>query len=433
MDRKPGFGERLRRLRLDRGLTQQQLAEPDYTAAYVSTIESGRRHPSPATIRHFAKKLAVDEVELVSGIPAELPVRLNLALQEAASVLYRGQYEDAGAQFEAIEAEAATHGLKRLQAKSIEGRALANERRGASEVALGLYKRALEFWSEEPLPLRAEAVAGRARCEQLTGDLSLALYLLDSYRVALEQGKLKDPAALMRTYSSLIWPLSEAALHDRAAWAAAQALKLEPHVPSEDEIAKMHINVARELYRQGRVTDALSSLQRAEDVYRSLNWSAELARAHGSRAMVLAGQGNLAGARAEIQQTMHLLKGTHSVLSKGRALNELGQLERIAGNLPEAFEALSEALQLLDGEVDATELGRTHRELGLCHAADGAAEAAEKHLRSSIILFRRVLNSLELAGAYRLLGDVLCDRGYAESGREAYREGLLSLENSTAA
>lgn len=433
MDEKSGFGERLRRLRLDRGLTQQQLAEPDYTAAYVSTIESGRRHPSPATLRHFAEKLSVDEDELVSGIPAELPVRLNLALQEAAAVLYQGQYEEAASAFERVAAEAANHGLKRLQAKGVEGSALSNERRGAADVALDLYKVALELWGKEPLPLRAEAVAGRARCEQLKGDVSLALYLLDSYRVALEQEGLQDPTALMRTYSSLIWPLSEAALHDRASWAAAEALKLEPHVPNEDEIAKMHINVARELYRQGRVSDALSSLQRAEDVYRSLNWSAELARAHGSRAMVLAGQGNLVGARAEIQQTLELLKGTHSVLSKARALNELGQLERIGGNLPEAFEALSEALQLLDGEVDAAELGRTHRELGLCHAGDGAAEAAEKHLRTSINLFRRSSSSLELAGAYRLLGDVLCDRGRGDSGREAYREGLLSLENSTAA
>ncbi|MDQ3620236.1 MAG: helix-turn-helix domain-containing protein, partial [Actinomycetota bacterium] len=36
------LGTNLRRLRLQRGLTQRQLAEPAYTDAYVSTIEAGR-------------------------------------------------------------------------------------------------------------------------------------------------------------------------------------------------------------------------------------------------------------------------------------------------------------------------------------------------------------------------------------------------------
>ncbi|NUS53369.1 MAG: helix-turn-helix transcriptional regulator, partial [Streptomycetaceae bacterium] len=40
------FGERIRRLRVHKGLTQRALAEPGYTAAYVSSVEAGRREPS---------------------------------------------------------------------------------------------------------------------------------------------------------------------------------------------------------------------------------------------------------------------------------------------------------------------------------------------------------------------------------------------------
>jgi transcriptional regulator with XRE-family HTH domain len=432
MDNQVAFGQRLRRLRTSKGLTQSQLAEP-YSAAYVSTIEAGKRNPSAAALRHFAAKLEIDETELISGVPSDMPVRLNLALQEAAATLFKGGYEDADAAFTEVATEAATYRLKRIEAKALEGRATAAERQGDPGAALELFRAALDLWAAEPLPLRAEAVAGRARCEQMQADVPLAIYLLESYLVALTQEGLRDPAALMRTYSSLIWPLSEAGLNDRAAWAASEALKLEPHVPDRDEVGKMHINVARELHRQGRIEDALASLQRAEDVYRSLSWNAELARAHGSKAIVLAGQGDLAGARAELQETLSLLKDTRSVVSRARALNEIGQLERLAGNIPDAIEALSEALHLLSNEVDVAELARTHRELGLCNAATAALDVAEKHLRASINLFRRASSTVELASAYRHLGDLLCDRGRVDSGREAYREGLLSLEESQAA
>ena len=54
------IGKRLRRLRLARGLTQRELAEPMYTHAYVSTIEAGRRQPSQRALAHFGASVRVD-------------------------------------------------------------------------------------------------------------------------------------------------------------------------------------------------------------------------------------------------------------------------------------------------------------------------------------------------------------------------------------
>lgn len=60
-----GFGERLRSLRLRRGLAQKDLAGPGVSTSYVSRLESGERVPSPQVVRHLATVLGVEPAELV--------------------------------------------------------------------------------------------------------------------------------------------------------------------------------------------------------------------------------------------------------------------------------------------------------------------------------------------------------------------------------
>src|SRR5881628_1017848 len=61
------IGERLLRLRRERGLSQRQLASPDFTAAYISRIEAGARQPSVRALRKFAARLGVSAEYLETG------------------------------------------------------------------------------------------------------------------------------------------------------------------------------------------------------------------------------------------------------------------------------------------------------------------------------------------------------------------------------
>ncbi|MFB6837894.1 helix-turn-helix domain-containing protein [Streptomyces sp. NPDC056361] len=63
----PAFGRRLRRLRLESGLTQGDLAGGPVSTSYVSRIESGSRLPSEETLCHLAGKLGLDVAQLVSS------------------------------------------------------------------------------------------------------------------------------------------------------------------------------------------------------------------------------------------------------------------------------------------------------------------------------------------------------------------------------
>ncbi len=84
------IGARLKRLRLQRGLSQRDLSSPGVSYAYISRIEAGARTPSVKALRKLAQKLKVSVEYLETGrdirdvddrelrlADAELDLRLN--------------------------------------------------------------------------------------------------------------------------------------------------------------------------------------------------------------------------------------------------------------------------------------------------------------------------------------------------------------------
>lgn len=85
-----GFGGVVRRLRLDRGLTQAQLArEVGLTPAYVARIEiDPDTRPSQSVIKRFATALGVSQAALMEAgghVPAEV---VRACLQTPAEMLW---------------------------------------------------------------------------------------------------------------------------------------------------------------------------------------------------------------------------------------------------------------------------------------------------------------------------------------------------------
>src|SRR2546429_5953394 len=60
-------GQRLRRLRRERGLSQRELASPGVSYAYISRIEAEARRPSVKALRQLAPKLGVSVEYLETG------------------------------------------------------------------------------------------------------------------------------------------------------------------------------------------------------------------------------------------------------------------------------------------------------------------------------------------------------------------------------
>ena len=73
LDAAAAFGKVLRRLRVEAGLTQEQLGfEADLRRTYVSILELGQQQPSLTTILKIAKALNCPSGDLVTLVEAEM-------------------------------------------------------------------------------------------------------------------------------------------------------------------------------------------------------------------------------------------------------------------------------------------------------------------------------------------------------------------------
>lgn len=420
------LGTRLRETRQEKQLTQAQIAAPRYTHAYVSTIEAGRRTPSRAALEYFAERLGVEVEYLLTGRPPDLPGRLSVALQEARRDVSAGRFQVAEQAFRRIVRQAKKFGLSQLAAKAQCGIALSLERQDQLEQAVAAYDEALAMLESEPPTVTVDALAGKARCLHLLGDVRYTIHLLETRLRVLEKTGLTDPDALLRLHASLVGPYFEAGLYAKASFSAAEALRFATDATNKEQTANMHINVARILLHEGRPTQAEESLRRAEDLYRELELQTELGRCRLASGIVAAKQGNFDDARAALRQAEGVFAGGVSNVDRARALTQLARIERMSGRADDAIALLQSSLELLN-DSDVSERAVAYRELGQCYVATDPV-VAEKHLRTAIPLFERADEAVELASAYRILGDLLIAQGDSSGGCEAFRTGVLLVE-----
>ncbi len=420
------LGTRMRRLRLARGMTQKELADPKYSYAYVSTIEAGRRTPSREAIEHFASRLGVTPDELLTGRPADLAPQLELRLLEARIASSAGRSEEADHEFDAIAKEARRYGLTQLQARSEEGMGLQDERRARPDAALIHYQRAEELLAAGSPTTWVDAVAGKARCFEALGDVRYSIFLLESLLDRLEREGLRDPDALSRIHSSLVFAYLEAGIHRKAAESGAELVTLASHLADPLRIAQMHMNIARLFLHEGKVDDAQASLRRAEETYRLLNLKVETAGAHLALGYVASRDGDLKQARSVLESAVAIFEETTNGPDLAGALNELARVERLEGATERARVLLERSIALT-GNNDTPILAWAHRELG-CTLTDEDPSVAEKHFRTAIELYERSEQSFEIAITYRALGDLLHAGGDTGSASDAYRTGIMALE-----
>lgn len=421
------IGTRLRHLRLAKGLTQKEVASPTYSAAYVSTIESGRRTPSRRALEHFAAKLEVDVDELATGRPPDIEARIGLQLQEARIALSEGRLEEADRALRSVARRAKRYDLPALQARAEEARGLWLERSERPEEALQHFQRAEELSRAFGPASCVDAVAGKARIFQALGDVRYAIHVLESLLDQIGREDVPDPAALARLHASLVDAYLDAGLHQRAAESVGELEELAPRLTDPLRVAQMNLHVAHLYLVQGHVDQALRSLQRSEDAYAQLDLKTETGYAQLARGYVLSRQGLLHDAREQLERAVELFETTADDKDLARALNELARVERLEGNPDRAVPLLERSIAVI-GTGDMPILAWAHRELGLALLESDPLEA-EKHVRRAIDLYERCEQPDELAATYRALGDLLKARGELEASCDAYRTGILAIES----
>ncbi|MEU9166811.1 tetratricopeptide repeat protein [Streptomyces sp. NPDC048420] len=422
----PGvIGRRVQQLRVARGLTQKQLAEPAYTPAYISTLESGRVRPSDDALRHLADRLGVDFQELATGRPAHLVTDLRLRLTEAQRTLATGEAEESAEQYARLLAEADALDLSEVRAAALLGLGECAVETGELSAARQYFERSEKALGDDvPLPARVPALRGRAVSHYLAGELRYCVYLLESALDELNRGGLHDPDALLLLYASVIGPYMDMGAHARAAQAAELALALAPQSGDPALVARMHRSVARTLLAEGRVAEADASLAKAAELYRRLQLRTELANCHWMRGYVYAQNGELERAETELRQALAMLSARRAALYSSQAAVELADVLHRRGKSDEAAALLHDVLSDLSPERGALHSAAAHRLLGIIAEDARDTETAEEHYVRALSLLERAGAAGDLADLCRLLGDLFRRTGRVEAALDAYRTGL---------
>ncbi|MFV5991886.1 helix-turn-helix domain-containing protein [Streptomyces sp. NPDC056231] len=418
------IGERVKRLRKERELTQRQVAEPSYTAAYISTLEAGKVRPSEAALRHLAERLGVSYEELATGRPSHLATTIRLRLADAQQILATGDAADAAVEYERLLARAEEYGLRTEQATALTGLGECALETGELDQARAHFEAAEQQLADAPLPERARAVRGRAVAHLLAGELRYSCYLLESALDELNTSGLQDPGALLQLYTASIAPYMDLGAHARAAQAAELALALAPQVSDPALVASMHRSVARTLIAEGRAAAADAALAKAAELYQQLQMRTELAHCHWMRGYVHAQHDDLEKAECELRTAHSMLVSKRAALYTSQVEVELADVLRRRGKADEAAALLRDLLGGLHPDRGAVHAGGAHRLLGLIAEESGDAEAAEEHYVTALSLLERAGAAGDLADICRLLGDLLRSEGRTEAAMDAYRTGL---------
>ncbi len=169
----PTLGQRLRALRLERGLSQADLAGHLVSPSYVSLIEAGHRSPEREVLEGLATKLGCSVFYLESGV---LPEELNdqrLRLQFAEIALANGDVSEARERF----AELAARSSGEIRHSASWGLVRADEADGDLEAAVTHLERLLTAAraSEPGAPGLLLLLNTRCRLYQEAGDFTRSI------------------------------------------------------------------------------------------------------------------------------------------------------------------------------------------------------------------------------------------------------------------
>jgi tetratricopeptide (TPR) repeat protein len=423
-ERRGQLGDRIRRLRADRGLSQRDVALPLLTPSYVSLIEAGKRIPSPDALEHIAARLKVDPLELRTGKSPAEEAELELRLQEARRALHAGERDEGRTIADRVRVQAKRGGWSRAEAKAHCVLGVADEHAGRTDDALEHYRAAEALWGSDPIHLRYESVVGIARCTMTLGDSRLAIHTLNEYLDELERSGQPDPVARMRTHAALVSCYVQVGLRNKAAHEAEQALRFAPLMDDPAELACLHMNVASSLLQQGRHADAVDAARKAEQNFSMLDWKLGAAWAQMNRGIVLLEKHDLPAARAAFEEALERLAAVpHAEADRANVLNELAQVERMSGRPARSQARVDEARALLGQDAPPIIVATNHREMGRTLAKKDPARA-ESELRTAMKLFRDADALRDTATTARELAKLLRDRKKQREALAVLDEGL---------
>jgi transcriptional regulator with XRE-family HTH domain len=210
------IGQRLRRLRHERGLSQRELASPGVSYAYISRIEAGARRPSVKALRMLARKLGVSADYLETGSEIRDTDERELRIADAELELRLAEKPDqAEATLQRLREEAVAAGDAVAAARASVALGLAAAAGGRNAEAIERLEAGLDLSPVSP-SIRPDVFATLGRAYSATGRAERAVALFERCLDEIAEDAPEDLAAQVRFATYLSYALTDLNDHDRA-------------------------------------------------------------------------------------------------------------------------------------------------------------------------------------------------------------------------
>jgi tetratricopeptide (TPR) repeat protein len=422
-DQAETIGQRLRRLRTERRLSQRELSSPGVSYAYISRIEAGTRQPSVKALRMLARKLGVSAGYLETGSELGAEEERELRLSDAELKLRLG--EDPKAAEEAVGQvldEAVSAGDKTAATRARMTLGLAAAQRGDDAKATELLEEAIASAQLSPRD-RPDVFATLGQSYVAQGMPAKAVELFERSLAQVSEEGPDDVSAQVRFASYLSSALSDLGEVERAQNVMNDALARAEGFSDPYTRVRLYWSLARLSEFEGKYVAALDYARRAIALLQATDDSLHLARAHLLSAWIMGAQGNADASGRHLELAERLLGPHPEPIDLARLRTEQAKRAALLAQGDEAVERAREALDLL-GDSYELDQGSAAWALAEGLALQGDIDAAGKEFDRAVKLLSDNRRLREAAQAARGWGRML-----RNAGREA--EALDVLERAT--
>jgi len=413
------IGQRLRRLRLERGLSQRELSEPGVSYAYISRIEGGARRPSVKALRMLARKLGVsaDYLETGSEIRASDERELRIADAEL-ELRLTGSSPDTEDKLGKLREEALAAGDHVAASRASIALGLAAAAAGDNRNAIERLKQGLELAPVSP-NLRPDVFATLGHAYSASGRPDRAVELFQKCLAELKELDAGDLAAEVRFTTYLSYALTDLGDLSEAQAVLDEALERAEAVTDAYSRVRLYWSLARLNDVRGQAAAALDCIRRAMALLEVTEDTLHLARAHLLCADILMAQDRHDSAGRHLGLAEKLFGTQAEAIDLTNLRRDQAKHAARTGNGEQAVSYARAALESA-GQENPHERGNALWALAEGLALTGETDDADSAFRDATKLLEEHGHRRDVGEAYRSWGKFLRRAGREDDALEVF-------------
>lgn len=388
------FGQRLRQLRVQCGLSQTELARPGLSPSYISLLEAGKRLPTDSVVERLAAALNCSVQFLLHGVDPEEAQELEVRLRYAELALQSGEAAEAASRFRML-LERDSETPERVLVDARWGLARALEATGDIEPAIAAYEALRDDAEARPRELPwLQCVIALCRCYRETGDLAHSIALAELARARVSDLGLGGTDLEVQLGSTLVGSYHERGDMVRARILADQVIEAAERLDSPLARGAAYWNASLVADEMGRPAEGLRLAERALALYAHGEDARNLSRLRTAYAGLLLRQEppRLAEARPLLEVAARQLADAGSGVDLAYVETELARVELLLNSPDTAVTVAERALHRL-GPEPRLEAARAMLVLGHAQFARGDEDAA-------LLAYSRATRDLAAMGGF---------------------------------